>query len=114
MNSVAQIASTDAGVSWSEPTRVGAPTPQYPTGPAPTSGNGIQLRDGFNHAGRLIFSMDTEGYTGDELLLSDNHGAAYNTSYGINKPHMNEVQMVQLGNGSVMAVMRNNAGKQPS
>jgi sialidase-1 len=111
LDSVLQIASTDAGVTWTPPSaaqRVDRRDASYPTGPAPTSGNGIQLRSGHEHAGRLIFSMDTSGYTGDQLLLSDDGGHTYSQSYALNQSSMNELQLVQLGNGSVLAVMRNN------
>jgi len=52
--------------------------------------------------------MDTSGYTGDQLLLSDDGGHTYSQSYALNQSSMNELQLVQLGNGSVLAVMRNN------
>ena len=110
LGSVLQIASTNAGVTWTSPRdaqRVDQRDASYPTGPAPTSGNGIQLRPGHGHAGRLIFSMDTAGYTGDQLLLSDDHGRTYSPSYALNRSTMNEVQLAQVGNGSVLAVMRN-------
>ena len=51
--------------------------------------------------------MDTAGYTGDQLLLSDDHGRTYSPSYALNRSTMNEVQLAQVGNGSVLAVMRN-------
>ena len=111
LGSVLQISSTDAGLTWTPPSvaqRVDTRDPSFPTGPEPTSGNGIQLRSGHSHAGRLIFSMDTIGYTGDQLLLSDDNAKTYSKSYALNQSNMNELQLVQLGNGSVMAVMRNN------
>ena len=54
--------------------------------------------------------MDTNLDGMDELLLSDNHGVSYNRSYALTKDpasKINEFQTVQLGNGSVLAVMRN-------
>lgn len=110
LGSVLQISSTDAGQTWTPPDdaqRVDQRDSSYPTGPAPTSGNGIQLRSQDAHAGRLIFSMDTSGYTGDQLLISDDNGRTYSASYALNRSTMNEVQLVQVGNGSVLAVMRN-------
>ena len=54
--------------------------------------------------------LDTLSYTGDQVLLSDNHGKSFNVSYALNKSELNELQLVQVGNGSVMAVIRNNGG----
>jgi sialate O-acetylesterase len=108
LGSVLQIASTSAGATWSAAKRVDSRDADYPTGPAPTSGNGVQLRAGYMHAGRLILSMDTSGYTGDQLLISDNNAQSYVKSYALNRTSMNEIQIAQLGNGSVLAVMRNN------
>eukprot|EP01048_Picozoa_sp_COSAG05_P009876 COSAG05_NODE_837_length_7054_cov_2.683537_1_plen_645_part_00 len=113
--SVLQIQSSDAGLTWTEPNEaqvVDVRTPQYPRSSffGPTDGNGIQLRPGHPFAGRLIFSMNSGGiggYSGDQLLLSDNHGATYNATYGLNKPNQSELQLVQLGNGSILAVIRN-------
>ena len=113
MVSVLQINSTDGGLSWSPPDqaqRVDDADKGYPLGAAPTSGNGIQLRSGHPLAGRLIWAMDTSAYGADELLLSDDHGSSYNRSYALTKDpasKINEFQSVQLGNGSVLAVMRN-------
>jgi hypothetical protein len=114
--SVLQIKSTDAGLSWTPPDEaqnVDDRDANYPGGPAPTSGNGIQLRAGHPLAGRLVFSMDTSGYRGDQLLLSDDHGGRYNRSSALDKDpasKVNEIQTVQLGNGSILAVMRNTVG----
>eukprot|EP01052_Picozoa_sp_SAG31_P083815 SAG31_NODE_44027_length_264_cov_1.175758_1_plen_88_part_11 len=88
-------------MTWTPPKRVDQADATYPTGPAPTSGNGVQLRPEHAHAGRLIFSMDTIGYTGDQLLLSDDNGRTYSRSYALSRPNMNELQLVQLGNGTV-------------
>lgn len=110
--SVLQVKSTDAGLTWTPPEnaqRVDDADPGFPSGAAPTSGNGIQLRPEHPFAGRLIWAMDTSGYGTDELLLSDDHGANYNRSYALTKDPasmINEFQNVQLGNGSVLAVMR--------
>ena len=116
LTSVLQIKSTDAGLSWTPADKaqnVDGRNANYPRGPAPTSGNGIQLRAGHPLAGRLIWSMDTSAYGGDQLLLSDDHGGSYNRSYALDKDpasKVNEIQTVQLGNGSILAVMRNMLG----
>ena len=113
MTSILQIRSTDGGVSWTPPDqaqRVDDADAGFPLGAAPTSGNGIQLRPGHPLEGRLIWAMDTSSYGTDELLLSDNHGSSYNRSYALTKDpssKINELQTVQLGNGSVLVVMRN-------
>ena len=111
LGSVLQISSRDGGASWLPARLVDVQDTGYPTGPAPTFGNGIQLRPEHAHGGRLIFSMDTTGYTGDQLLLSDDNAKTYTKSYSLKQPSMNELQLVQLGNGSVLAVMRNNVGR---
>lgn len=113
LTSVLQISSTDGGISWTPPARaqrVDDADAGFPAGAAPTSGNGIQLREGYPLAGRLIWAMDTNLDGTDELLLSDNHGVSYNRSYALTHDpasKINELQTVQLGNGSVLAVMRN-------
>ena len=114
LDSVLQIRSTDAGLSFTDAQRVDSRNPAYPNGPAPTSGNGIQLRDGQAHAGRLIAAMDTAAFTGDQLLLSDDDGTSYTKSYALHRSGLNELQLAQLGNGSVLAVIRNshNTGRQ--
>jgi len=112
LGSVLQISSSDRGRTWSAPTRVDARDSKYPTGPAPTSGNGVQLRSGGPHGGRLLFSMDTSGYQGDQLLLSDDNGKSYQKSYALDKKPMDEIQLAQLGNGSVLGEFSN--GRPPS
>ena len=113
LGSVLQISSSDQGKTWSAPTRVDARDSSYPTGPAPTSGNGVQLRSGGPHGGRLLFSMDTSGYQGDQLLLSDDNGKTYQKSYALDKKPMDEIQLTQLGNGSVLGEFSNGRA-QPS
>eukprot|EP01043_Picozoa_sp_COSAG02_P050718 COSAG02_NODE_5246_length_4507_cov_629.114111_4_plen_345_part_00 len=115
LNSVLQIASTDGGLTWTPPDQaqnVDDKDAAYPSGPAPTSGNGIQLRPPHPHAGRLLWAMDTTG-PGDQLLLSDNHGANYSRSLALDKDpaaKVDEFQLAQLSNGSVLAVLRNTVG----
>ena len=46
LNTVAQVTSTDAGLTWSPATMVDQATAAFPAGWAPTSGAGIQLRYG--------------------------------------------------------------------
>ena len=122
--SVLQMRSSDSGATWTPPNEVQSVdtrTPQYPprnppgyppnhppVSPffGPTSGTGIQLRPGHPHPNRLIFAMNPGNYGGDELLLSDNQGMSYNKSFALNKANQSELQLVQLGNGSVLAVMR--------
>lgn len=115
LNSVLQIASTDGGLTWTPPDQaqnVDDKDAAYPSGPAPTSGNGIQLRPPHPHAGRLLWAMDTTG-PGDQLLFSDNHGANYSRSLALDKDpaaKVDEFQLAQLSNGSVLAVLRNTVG----
>ena len=61
LNTVAQIQSTDGGLTWTTATEVDRGGRAWPLGWAPTSGNGIQLTDtaARSPVGRLLFSMDT-------------------------------------------------------
>eukprot|EP00035_Acanthoeca_spectabilis_P030108 m.7949 g.7949 ORF g.7949 m.7949 type:complete len:1118 (+) comp4006_c0_seq1:170-3523(+) len=120
LHSVLQITSTDAGLTWSEPTTVDTPDPSSPFGWAPTSGNGIQLvggqgtaGPGSKYAGRLVFSMDTLKYGYDQVLYSDDHGKSYSRSGSLNSypsSEENEFQLAELHNGSIIAVIRNVLG----
>ena len=113
LNTVAQITSTDAGLTWSLAATVDSATLAFPTGWAPTSGVGIQLV-GLGSAtpvsGRLLFSMDSLDSGLASVMSSDDHGASYNKSYSLSAQAAagtNEFQLTELHNGSVLAVLRN-------
>jgi hypothetical protein len=76
---------------------------------SPPGGIGIQLRPGTTYAGRLLMAATHHAYQGDIILRHD-HGRqsnAYNVSDDLHRPGLDEMQLIQLRNGSVMALARN-------
>jgi len=97
--------STDDGVTWSKPQEITktAKLPNwtwYATGP----GVGIQLR-----SGRLVIPCDnavaeTKVYQ-SHVIYSDDHGATWRLG-GVVSPNVNECQVVELRDGSLLLNMR--------
>ena len=107
-----QVISTDLGLNWSAPQSLvpvhgSAPLPRSSTGP----GVGIQLSQTNPHApGRLLFIGHAGAYVQDYVWYSDDGGKSYalsKTHSGNSLPKMDEAQLVELGNGNVLANMRN-------
>ena len=104
---VLQVTSTNAGLSWSRPVNISRAAKVKPVcGLAPTSGAGAQLQTG-PHAGRLLFSATHNSYLGDVILYSDDGGVSYEASYDLAVSGLDESQMTQLSNGTLMIILRN-------
>lgn len=114
------ISSDDDGLTWTKPLDITRST-KRPTGATTICsgpGIGIQLTRG-EHTGRLIvpFNEGPYGKWNDYAVFSDDRGATW--SYGKNVPgamvgsrsQINEVQMVELSDGSVMLNSRQMAGR---
>jgi sialidase-1 len=105
--------STDDGLSWSKPIEITSTTKRpewrwYATGP----GVGIQLQKG-PWKGRMVIPCDhsvvsendPDGYN-SHVIISDDHGKTWYIG-GVITPKVNECQVVELDNGSLMINMRN-------
>jgi len=105
--------SDDDGATWSKPLEITdtAKRPEwrwYATGP----GVGIQLQKG-PWKGRLVIPCDhsivspddPDGYN-SHVIISDDHGKTW-TIAGIISPKVNECQVVELADGTLMINMRN-------
>jgi sialidase-1 len=108
--------SDDDGGSWSSPVDVTAQVkrPMGVTSTATGPGIGIQLRRG-SHAGRILmpFNQGPYGEWQAYAVFSDDQGRSWR--YGDTAPegsagHANEVQFVELKDGSVMLNARNQGG----
>jgi sialidase-1 len=108
--------SDDDGVTWSEPFEVTRQVkrPTEATSTATGPGTGIQLARG-PHAGRILmpFNQGPAGKWKVYAVLSDNGGQSWR--YGETAPegtkgHANELQFVELSDGSVMLNARNQGG----
>jgi len=108
--------SDDDGVSWSTPIDVTAQVkrPVEVTSVATGPGIGIQLMHG-KHAGRILmpFNQGPYGKWKVYAVFSDDGGGSWR--YGETAPegtkgHANEVQFVELNDGSVMLNARNQGG----
>jgi len=101
-----QVVSKDLGKTWSAPVDIGAFLGRFrgiETGP----GRGLALsQSGGAHAGRLLFIGHHGAYVEDAVWYSDDGGVTYNLSTST-FPKMDEAQLVELSDGSVMANMRN-------
>lgn len=104
--------SEDDGRSWSRPGRITASVKKmgwtwYATGP----GVGIQLKSSA-HRGRLVIPCDHyEVHDGkpvkfSHVFHSDDHGTSWTLGGSIG-PHMNECQVAELRDGSLLVNMRN-------
>jgi len=108
--------SDDDGVTWSRPVEVTAQVkrPVEVTSTATGPGIGIQLARG-KHAGRILmpFNQGPYGKWKVYAVFSDDGGRSWR--YGETAPegaggHANEVQFVELNDGSVMLNARNQGG----
>jgi len=105
--------SDDEGRTWAKPQEITAQTKQpdwrwYATGP----GVGIQLEHG-RAKGRLLIPCDhSVGRPGGMLdseshvIYSDDHGQTWQLG-GVIRPGVNECQVVELSNGTLLCNMRN-------
>ncbi|UCG58976.1 MAG: exo-alpha-sialidase, partial [Phycisphaerales bacterium] len=105
--------SDDDGVTWSRPVEITGTTKRpawrwYATGP----GVGIQLRKG-PRKGRLIIPCDHSAVSPDDptgynshVIFSDDHGKTWKIG-GVIGPKVNECQIVELSDGTLMLNMRN-------
>ena len=105
--------SNDDGLTWSEPIEITETTKRpewrwYATGP----GVGIQLQKG-PWKGRMVIpcdhsiasEKDPDGYN-SHVIISDDHGKTWYIG-GVIRPKVNECQLVELQNGTLMINMRN-------
>jgi sialidase-1 len=111
--------SEDDGKTWSDRAEITqrVKDPEwswYATGP----GHGIQLLQG-PHKGRLVVPCDCRDSKGHGnwnekgrslIVYSDDHGKTW-TKGGITAPSMNECEVVELADGSLLLSMRNYRGK---
>ena len=111
--------SSDDGRTWTKPVEITATVKKpewgwYATGP----GVGIQLQRG-NHKGRLVIPCDhrvgqgrdkwnSQGHS--HVIYSDDHGKTWKLG-GVTAPGMNECQVVELADGTLMLNMRSYRGK---
>jgi len=105
--------SDDDGLTWAKPAQITDTTklPEwrwYATGP----GVGIQLQKG-PHKGRLVIPCDHSIVSPDDpngynshVIISDDHGRTWKIG-GIIRPMVNECQVVELSDGTLMINMRN-------
>lgn len=103
--------STDSGATWSEPEDITAAAKRpdwtwYATGP----GAGIQLERG-EHAGRLVIPCDhieagTRHYY-SHVIFSDDHGATWQLGGSSPRHRVNECEVVERADGSLLLNMRN-------
>ncbi len=106
-------ASRDGGLTWSKPREITETTKRpdwrwYATGP----GVGVQLQRG-PWEGRLLIPCDhsvilpdgSHGYN-SHVIFSDDHGATWKLG-GTIQPAVNECQVVELADGTLMINMRN-------
>ncbi len=105
--------STDDGLTWSKPREITETTKRpewrwYATGP----GVGIQLRHG-PWRGRLLIPCDYSIVTPDDptgynshVIYSDDHGKTWQLGGAI-RPAVNECQVVELSDGTLLMNMRN-------
>ena len=110
------VSSDDDGKTWSKPREITPQTkPAGATSIASGPGIGIELRRG-RHAGRIVFPFNHGPLRDCQVYAaySDDRGKTW--KYGDVAPaekgfHGNEVQMVELSDGSVMLNSRGHSGK---
>jgi hypothetical protein len=109
-----QVVSTDRGQTFSPPEDIspGLSIQRDRSCISPPGGIGIQLRPDStnpNGHGELLMAATQHAYQGD-IILRQRAGASsgrYNVSDGLHLRGLDEMQLAQLGNGSVMAFARN-------
>eukprot|EP00051_Salpingoeca_urceolata_P005891 m.78442 g.78442 ORF g.78442 m.78442 type:complete len:467 (-) comp14586_c0_seq2:288-1688(-) len=102
-----QSFSNDLGKTWSKPQSIAR---FLSPGTVPTDvgpGVGIQLSKSNKYAGRLLFIGHHGAYEFDSVWYSDDGGLTYTQSNTSSMLKMDEAQLVELPDGSVMANMRN-------
>ena len=104
---IIQLSSTDQGLHWHEDGSISAQLSGETTCLAPTGGVGLQLREGSPWAGRLLWAMTQNAYQGDVVVWSDRGGRSYNHSDSLHIAGLDEWQMVELANHSILAILRN-------
>jgi sialidase-1 len=104
--------STDDGATWTAPADITAAAKKpdwtwYATGP----GVGIQLRIG-PHKGRLVVPCDFRdaGGMGSHVILSDDGGRTWRIG-GVVHPKVNECQVIERADGTLLLNMRSYAGR---
>ena len=106
-----QTVSTDRGLTFSPVQDISHSLPNLHDRSciSPSGGVGIQLRPGTNHAGRMLIAATHHAYQGDIILRQDSNAesAVYNATDDLHHPGLDEMQLVQLSNGSIMALARN-------
>lgn len=110
-----QTVSTDRGLTFSRVQDISHSLPNLRDRRciSPSGGIGIQLRPGTNHAGRVLIAATHHAYQGDIILRqssaesAESDSAVYNASDDLHRPGLDEMQLVQLSNGSIMALARN-------
>ena len=105
------LCSEDNGATWSDPREITAQTKSpdwtwYATGP----GAGIQLRHP-PHPGRLVIPCDHIEAQSDQyyshVIFSDDHGATWQLGGRSPDDRVNECEVVELADGTLMLNMRN-------
>jgi sialidase-1 len=110
--------SNDDGASWAPPVEITLNVKRdgwgwYATGP----GHGIQIQRG-THAGRLVIPCDYRlkdkpragEYRHSHVIFSDDHGKSWQLG-GSTSNFMNECEVVERADGSLLLSMRNYRGK---
>lgn len=77
----------------------------HASGSLPGPGAALQLRAGGPHAGRILVPSHHRGYQEDYVTISDDGGVSWRT-ISTDFPKMDEAQMAQLVNGTVVLNMR--------
>lgn len=105
--SLLQRTSSDGGVTWSAPLYFGASLGPGIDGSFVGPGVGIRLSDSHPVApGRVLFIAHHGAYGVDYVWYSDDDGATYTLSQ-TPLPKMDEAQLVEAADGTVVANMRN-------
>ena len=99
------VTSSDDGLTWSADTDLSAMFGPA-SGSLPGPGAALQLRaDGGPHAGRILVPSHHGPYERDYVSVSDDGGTTWRT-IATTFPKMDEAQMTQLANGSIVLNMR--------
>jgi sialidase-1 len=107
-NGTFQLVSTDHGKTYGEFQDLQRTyLPKLDRCMAMTSGTGVRMRDDGPYAGRLLTTVVHNSYKGDVVLWSDDHGKTYNYSTDLLVAGVDEGQLAQLPNGSLVNLMRN-------